>query len=57
MDVYDHVQPADLIQAAAVMATVVYNAATRAEMVPRKPLPEPRPLTPESVTQPFKVQQ
>jgi carboxypeptidase Q len=57
MDVYDHVQPADLIQAAAVMATVVYNAATRAEMVPRKPLPEPRPLTPDSVAESFKLQQ
>jgi hypothetical protein len=46
MDVYDHTQPGDLMQAAAVMATVVYNAATRTEMVPRKPLPEPRPLKP-----------
>ncbi len=46
MDVYDHTQPGDLMQAAAVMATVVYNAATRAAMVPRKPLPEPRPLKP-----------
>jgi hypothetical protein len=51
------VQPADLIQAAAVMATVVYNAANRAEMVPRKPLPEPRPLTPDSVAESFKLQQ
>jgi len=46
MDVYDHAQPGDLMQAAAVMATVVYTAATRAEMLPRKPLPEPRPLEP-----------
>ncbi len=46
MDVYDHTQAGDLMQAAAVMATVVYNAATRAEKVPRKPLPEPRPLKP-----------
>ena len=46
MDVYDHAQPGDLMQAAAVMATVVYNAATRAEMVPRKPLPTPHPLQP-----------
>jgi len=46
MDLYDHTQPGDLMQAAAVMATVVYNAATRTEMVPRKPLPEPRPLKP-----------
>jgi carboxypeptidase Q len=46
MDVYDHTQAGDLMQAAAVMATVVYDAATRAEMMPRKPLPEPRPLKP-----------
>ncbi|HVN78193.1 MAG TPA: M20/M25/M40 family metallo-hydrolase [Terriglobia bacterium] len=46
MDVYDHTQAGDLMQAAAVMATVVYSAATRAEMVPRKPLPEPHPLKP-----------
>jgi carboxypeptidase Q len=46
MDVYDHTQSGDLMQAAAVMATVVYNAATRAEMMPRKPLPQPRPLKP-----------
>jgi Zn-dependent M28 family amino/carboxypeptidase len=46
MDVYDHAQPGDLMQAAAVMATVVYNAANRTEMMPRKPLPKPRPLKP-----------
>jgi len=46
MDVYDHAQAGDLMQAAAVMATAVYNAATRAEMIPRKPLPKPRPLEP-----------
>jgi len=46
MDVYDHTQAGDLMQAAAVMATVVYNAATRVEMIPRKPLPKPRLLKP-----------
>jgi Zn-dependent M28 family amino/carboxypeptidase len=46
MDVYDHTQAGDLMQAAAVMATVVYSAATRSEMVPRKPPPEPHPLKP-----------
>ncbi|MEQ1884298.1 MAG: M20/M25/M40 family metallo-hydrolase [Bryobacteraceae bacterium] len=39
MDTYDHVQPADLMQASAVIATVVYNAANRGEILPRKPLP------------------
>jgi hypothetical protein len=41
MDTLDHVQAADLMQAAAVIATVVYNAANRPEMLPRKPLPAP----------------
>jgi hypothetical protein len=41
MDVYDHVVPADLMQAAAVIASVVYNAANRAETLPRKELPGP----------------
>jgi Zn-dependent M28 family amino/carboxypeptidase len=41
MDVYDHVVPADLMQAAAVIASVVYDAANRAETLPRKELPGP----------------
>jgi hypothetical protein len=41
MDVYDHVVPADLMQAAAVIASVVYHAANRPEMLPRKELPGP----------------
>jgi carboxypeptidase Q len=43
MDVYDHTQPADLMQAAAVMASVIYHAANRPEKMPRKPLPDPEP--------------
>jgi Zn-dependent M28 family amino/carboxypeptidase len=43
LDVYDHAVPADLIQAAAVMASCVYHAANRAERLPRKPLPKPLP--------------
>ena len=43
MDVYEHALPADLMQAAAIMASFVYNAANRAEMLPRKPLPPPLP--------------
>ena len=39
MDTYDHIQQADLMQAAAVIASVVYQAANRTEMLPRKPLP------------------
>jgi carboxypeptidase Q len=43
LDVYDHAQPQDLQQAAAIVAAFVYNAATRNEMLPRKPLPKPLP--------------
>ncbi|HLJ49802.1 MAG TPA: M28 family peptidase [Bryobacteraceae bacterium] len=43
MDVYDHVQAGDLMQAAAIEASFVYNTATRNEMLPRKPLPKPQP--------------
>jgi carboxypeptidase Q len=46
MDTYDRLQAADLMQASAVMATVVYQAATRPGMLPRKPLPRPRPVRP-----------
>jgi hypothetical protein len=41
MDTYDHVQSGDLMQASAVMASVVYHAANRPDKMPRKPLPEP----------------
>jgi len=43
MDVYDRLQAADLMESAAVIASVVYDAATRPEMLPRKPLPKPQP--------------
>ena len=43
IDAYDHVQEGDLMQAAAILASVVYEAATRPEMLPRKPLPKPLP--------------
>jgi hypothetical protein len=43
LDVYDHLQPADLMQASAVVASFVYHAAMRAEPLPRKPLPKPLP--------------
>jgi carboxypeptidase Q len=39
MDVYDHVVPGDLMQAAAVITSVVYHTANRPEMLPRKELP------------------
>jgi Zn-dependent M28 family amino/carboxypeptidase len=43
MDVYDRVQAGDLMQAAAVMASTVYQAANSERMLPRKPLPPPLP--------------
>ncbi len=43
MDVYDRVQKGDLMQAAAVVASFVYNTAMREEMLPRVPLPKPQP--------------
>ena len=42
-DVFDHLQASDLMEASAIMAAVVYDAATRDEMLPRKPLPKPQP--------------
>jgi hypothetical protein len=44
LDVYDRAVPADLMQASAIMASFVYHAATRPEMLPRKPLPRPLPM-------------
>jgi hypothetical protein len=50
VDHIDHVPEGDLMQAAAVMASAVYHAAMREEMMPRKPLPrslpEKQPLPP-----------
>jgi Zn-dependent M28 family amino/carboxypeptidase len=40
MDVYDRLQAGDLMQSAAVIASVAYAAATREELLPRKPLPK-----------------
>jgi len=50
MDVYDRVQRADMMQMAAVVTSFVYNAANRDELLPRKPLPKPQPLTPQQPT-------
>ena len=40
MDTYDHAIPGDLMQASAVIATVVYEAANREKMLPRRELPK-----------------
>lgn len=41
MDTYDHAIAADLMQASAIISTVVYQAANRSEMLPRRELPKP----------------
>jgi Zn-dependent M28 family amino/carboxypeptidase len=43
MDVYDRLQAGDLMQASAVMATMVYQTAVRTEPIPRKDLPKAQP--------------
>lgn len=48
MDVYERLQADDLKQAAVVVATFVYNAATRDAMFPRKPIEGPLPKEAET---------
>jgi hypothetical protein len=40
MDTYERVQAGDLMQASAIVASFAYNAANRAELLPRKPMPK-----------------
>jgi carboxypeptidase Q len=42
MDVYDRIQRGDVMQSAVIMASFAYHAAMRDQMLPRKPLPQPR---------------
>ena len=46
IDVYDHLETSDLMQAAAILASFVYHAANREEMPPREPLPKPLSVDP-----------
>ena len=41
VDTLDHVHAEDLMQASSVIATIVYQAANRPDLLPRKPLPAP----------------
>ena len=43
MDVYDRLQTADMMKNAVIVASFVYEAANRDQMLPRKPLPKPLP--------------
>ncbi len=45
-DTYDKIIPDDMKQMATIVAAFVYNTAMRDEMIPRKPLPAPRPARP-----------
>ena len=38
-DVYERIQPDDMMRNAVIVASFVYNAATRDDKLPRKPLP------------------
>jgi len=42
MDLYERVQLDDLMKNAVILASFVYHAANRDELLPRKPLPKPR---------------
>jgi Zn-dependent M28 family amino/carboxypeptidase len=42
MDTYDHAVAGDLMQASAVIASLVYDTANMRDMLPRKPLPKPQ---------------
>ncbi len=46
MDVYERAQPQDMKQIATVVAFFVYQTANREQLLPRKPLPKPRPAGP-----------
>ena len=43
LDVYDHLEADDLKQSAVIMASFLYHAAMREEMLPRTPVPEELP--------------
>jgi hypothetical protein len=41
MDLYERIQPADMMKNAVIIAAFVYHAANREDLLPRKPLPPP----------------
>jgi carboxypeptidase Q len=42
MDVYDRIQRGDVMESAVIMASFVYHTAMRDQILPRKPMPQPR---------------
>lgn len=51
-DVFDHLQRDDLMQAAVVVASLLYDAAMRPEILPRKPLPQTAKASPPAAARP-----
>ena len=51
MDVYDRLQPEDLKQISVIVASFVYDAAMRDQMLPRKPIEKPLPRETEKKTE------
>jgi hypothetical protein len=51
MDVYDRIQAPDMMKNAVIIASFVYHAANRDELLPRKTLPRPRPQAAPATTQ------
>ena len=45
MDVWDRLQAGDMMKNAVIVASFVYDAANRDQMLPRKPLPKPQPAS------------
>ena len=43
MDVYERIQPTDMMRNAVIVAAFAYHTANRDEKLPRKPLPKPQP--------------
>src|SRR5207247_2322445 len=50
MDVYERIQPQDMMRNAVIVASFVYHAANREEKLPRKPLPKPAPAAGRSTS-------
>jgi Iap family predicted aminopeptidase len=52
MDMYERVQPNDMMRNAVIVAAFVYDTANRDEKLPRKPLPKPAAPSGRSTSQP-----
>jgi len=52
MDLYERIQPEDMMKNAVIIASFVYHAANRDDLLPRKVLPKPRkPVTTTTAAQ------